>query len=165
MIEVRPTRPGEWEAMRRLRLEALADAPTAFAETLAESESVAEAVWRGRAVPTDEQVTLVAVDGESWIGMCAVLRDPEADRARLVAVWVHPAYRRQGVVASLIDAAVSWCEHRQVGRLTTAVNETNLPAAAAYRSAGFVETGERKAMANHAGHFEIVMSRPIGSAR
>ena len=48
---------------------------------------------------------------------------------------------------------------------TTAVNETNLPAAAAYRNAGFAETGGRKPMPSHPGHFEIDLSRPIGSGR
>jgi GNAT superfamily N-acetyltransferase len=165
MIEVRPTRPDEWERMRRLRHAALTDAPTAFAETLAESEALAEEVWRHRAKPNDHQLTLVATDGESAVGMCAVIRDSGPDQARLVAVWVDPAHRGQGVAASLIEAAIAWCERQRVGHLTTAVNETNLSAAAAYRRAGFAETGGRKPIPNHPGHFEIDLSLPIGSDR
>jgi len=165
MIEVRPTRPDEWERMRRLRHAALTDAPSAFAEVLAESEALSEEVWRRRTTPTDLQVTLVATDDESMVGMCAVIRDAVTDQARLVAVWVDPAHRGQGVAASLIEAAIAWCERLRVGYLTTAVNETNLPAAAAYRNAGFAETGGRKPMPSHPGHFEIDLSRPIGSGR
>ena len=46
MSEIRRVRADEWEALRDLRLRALADSPHAFATTLAEAERRSEAEWR-----------------------------------------------------------------------------------------------------------------------
>ena len=48
-MEVRETHAADWEALRRLRLRALADAPRAFASTLEAELAFPDDVWRRRA--------------------------------------------------------------------------------------------------------------------
>ena len=48
--QIRRIRPNEWHLLRELRLQALADAPLAFAATLAQEEAFPEKLWRERAV-------------------------------------------------------------------------------------------------------------------
>jgi ribosomal protein S18 acetylase RimI-like enzyme len=48
MVGVRETVPGDWQALRDIRLEALRDAPSAFASSYACEAARGEEHWRGR---------------------------------------------------------------------------------------------------------------------
>jgi hypothetical protein len=48
-MEVRQAGAADWEALRELRLRALADTPDAFASTLQKEAAFPEQVWRQRA--------------------------------------------------------------------------------------------------------------------
>ena len=58
-MEARRAQAGDWKALRQLRLQALADAPDAFASTLEAEVAYPDEVWRQRAeglVAVAEQV-------------------------------------------------------------------------------------------------------------
>jgi len=60
---VRPFEAHEWRTLRELRLRALADAPDAFARTLAEKEGRSDAEWSRMLAPSAasaSQLSLVA---------------------------------------------------------------------------------------------------------
>ena len=61
-MEIRQTRAGDWAALRRLRLRALADAPGAFASTLDAERAFGDDVWRRRAGDDPAAATLIAYD-------------------------------------------------------------------------------------------------------
>ena len=49
MVPVRPTTMTDWQALREIRLQALRDAPYAFASTHAREAAFADDEWQGRA--------------------------------------------------------------------------------------------------------------------
>jgi len=144
-VEIRGT-ARDWQQLRAIRLAALADSPDAFSGTLAEAGALPDAEWRRRATPSASSVCFVAVAAGVWIGMCAVLL--RGGRADLVAVWVHPAHRRRGVVTGLVGAAIEWAAHQGHSELLVGVNAANPAAIAAYEKLGFVRTGASKPFPN-----------------
>ena len=65
---VRRLTEADWTLARELRLRALADAPDAFAATLAQEEGFPETRWRGRLARPDA-ATFVALDAERACGI------------------------------------------------------------------------------------------------
>ena len=150
MVEIRVVRPAEWRGLKRLRLRALATDPDAFGSTLADERATPDAAWQAWA---DEgwgigsQTTLVAVDGDRWVGMgvCIVL-DAEPRTAKVFAMWVEPAARRHGVGRGLLEALTQWASSTQAEELHLDVTEGNIAAMDLYERAGFTGTGHSAAL-------------------
>ncbi len=147
---IRPIRADEWRELRALRLRALADAPQAFATTLAEAEARTNAEWQEnvrRGASGDRQSTFVADEDGRLVGMATGFlpeRDAEdGEVVQLVAMWVDPAARRSGIGTRLVDAIRTWAAERGRATVRLAVNEAEAGAVAFYRSLGFRATGER----------------------
>jgi hypothetical protein len=83
-MEVRQARTTDWEALRELRLRALADAPDAFASTLQKEMEFSEQVWRQRAEGGAWSVSFIACEDGAGIGMAAILAVADAPRVRPV---------------------------------------------------------------------------------
>ena len=60
-------------------------------------------------------------------------------RASLHAVYVDPAWRGQGLVDALLDAAIGQGRHDGLSQIELTVAADHLAAQAAYRRAGFAE--------------------------
>jgi ribosomal protein S18 acetylase RimI-like enzyme len=142
--------PDEWAVVRDLRLAALADAPEAFASTLAREQSRTEAEWRSRialipwflAGPPGRPGGLVAmfpVTGATPEGPA----HPVAEW-HLVSMWVAPARRGRGVAARLVTAVLEHARVAGAGRVTLWVATGNARAEACYRRMGFQPTGRRQ---------------------
>ena len=88
-VVVRPCAPHEGEALRRLRGRALADAPDAYRQTLAEHERVSSAAWRrhfeARAAAGD--ATLVAEADGTW--SAPIPAAPDGKPAYFEQLWVN----------------------------------------------------------------------------
>lgn len=142
MVVVRPIGPDRWELWRSLRLSALADAPEAFAATLADwtGPHDREARWRHRLerVP----LNLVAeVDGEP-AGMASATAPDEENAVELLSLWVPPARRGAGVADALVDEVARWARARaRADRLVAVVRVANEHAVALYERHGFRDTG------------------------
>lgn len=140
-FDVRPMAEADWERLRELRLEMLADTPIAYLETLETARGHGERHWRRSAAGRPSGVKLAAeTPAGRWVGtMAGVLAEGVPT---LVAVYVSPDFRgrRTGVTDALLDAVEAWArEHGDQLRLE--VNEFNPRAIAAYESRGFVRTG------------------------
>lgn len=159
-MEIRPIRPDEWVDLRDLRMRALRGDPSAFSSTLDEDSTLDDDEWRRRASSDSHQVTLVAVAGRP-VGMCAVVREGAADTARLVAMWVEPDHRSQGIGAALVEAAADWTSSHGIGTLHLWVNEGNTTAVGLYRDHGFVPTGDRRPLRPRSREWMIAMSRSL----
>jgi RimJ/RimL family protein N-acetyltransferase len=134
---------GDWRQLRALRLEMLADTPSAFVETVDVASSFDEQEWRfraHRAAAGGCGIAAVAGDGR-WVGtMSAHLVAPAT--AHLVGVYVTPAHRGTGLASAMLAVVVSWAR-AQPGTRTLAllVHEHNGRAAAFYTRHGFTGTG------------------------
>ncbi|HSK05387.1 MAG TPA: dihydropteroate synthase [Kofleriaceae bacterium] len=146
-VALRQLRPEDWRLWRDLRLRALADAPDAFAETLAEARARDDAGWQALAAPRPHVVQLVAERGGAPAGMAVAVIDlDDPARANLYAMWVAPEARGAGLGRALVDAALRWTRGRAALELSLQVTEGNEPARALYEGCGFRDTGRREAL-------------------
>jgi dihydropteroate synthase len=143
---------------RDLRLRALADAPDAFVETLADAQARGDEGWQALAAPRPDVVQLVADHAGAPAGMAVAVIDPDDPaRANLYAMWVAPEARGGGLGRALVDAALRWTRCRAALELSLQVAEGNDPARALYLGCGFRETGERAGLREGAGLQSRVM--------
>ncbi len=144
-IEVRRVVPTDWPALRQLRLEALADAPVAFCERLADAVAAPDALWQQRAVRGAEGGDSFQVIG--WVGdrpVATAVGFGEDTDAVLAAVYVTPDFRGRGLLARLVEQVAAWAAEQGAGSLRLLVHESNDRAAAAYSRLGFLPTGHRE---------------------
>jgi ribosomal protein S18 acetylase RimI-like enzyme len=158
-VELRRIRAGDAERLRELRLRALREAPTAFADTFEQARALPLGRWEMWATG-EANVTVVADDGDRWIGMVAgrLLAD---DIAWLEALWVDPSARRTGVGSALIAAVAAWARERGAARLDLSVTTNNTAAAAFYEDAGFVATGRRRPLPADPSRTEVFLSQRL----
>ncbi len=67
-----------------------------------------------------------------------------ADELNITNIAVHPAYRRQGIGAMLLDEMIHAAEENRMTTIYLEVRVSNQAAIALYRKAGFDNAGIRK---------------------
>lgn len=147
MIEVRRIARGEGPLYRELRLRALADAPEAFCTTHAEAVALTDVDWEARAelgADGTERAIFLAFDGDSPIGLAALLRHEEIpDTGELVQVWIAPAHRGTRAAATLMNALLRWgVEEANFRRVIAEVRIANGRAISFYQRLGFENARE-----------------------
>ena len=134
--------------VRTLRLRALRDAPSAFAETEADALTQPDDYWLRLATSmtgSAPNAMLVARLGEDVVGSCYALVDGnDPDVGRIGGMWVDSKHRRHGVGRALVDAVRRWTERppRTCLRLWVPVDASE--ARAFYAAAGFVSTNRER---------------------
>ncbi|KQX05213.1 MULTISPECIES: GNAT family N-acetyltransferase [unclassified Leifsonia] len=171
-FSIRPTVADDWEQVRAIRLEMLADTPLAYAETRAHALDQPESEWRMRGArgQTDRGTSLVAIDqGGRWIGaMAGYLPDAEGDAddpvPLLVGVYVAPDVRGRefGVTDALLAGIEDWARTHG-DTLALHVHEDNARAIAAYRSRGFELTDVTVPYNLDPAKLELEMIKRLGS--
>lgn len=166
-FEVRRIRAQDWELAKCVRLAALADAPDAFASTLAEELALPEQRWRERAQENAQATTTIgffALREEIPCGMVVGVRSADSREVTLNALWVAQNVRRRGVARALIEAVCAWAAEGGARRVVLEVTDGSQAAIATYRALGFVtlegvraECGVRRAAA-------LKMQRDLASA-
>jgi putative hydrolase of HD superfamily len=152
--------PGDEDRFRDIRLRALADAPQAFASSLAREQAFTRDEWTSR-LTGDASVNLLAVeDGEPVAMASGRLDDPAT--AHLLGMWVAPEGRGRGAAGRLIDAIIGWARDQGARHLVLWVTDINRPARALYEKSGFRPTGERQPLPSDASLMESKLSREIG---
>lgn len=157
LVEIRRVRADEWPLARALRLEALRDeaAGIAFLETYDRASAEPDTFFQDRtrrAADGDDVAQLVAIDGGTWVGTVTVLVQRagsvdyhgvpvERSRAVVVAVYLRPEHRGDGLIDRLLDSAAQWSRERGFDELSLGVHQDNARAQGAYRRAGFVPSG------------------------
>ena len=163
-ILIRTTSEADWQAVRAWRLEMLRDDPLAYAETLEHALYVDEPVWRMRAArgTTPGQTSIVALDGERWVGHMGGYIPDASTGPLLVGVYVAPDYRGDGAGVSrlLLDAVEDWA--RGFGdTLRLEVHEDNPRAIRFYEKLGFTRTGRSREYELEPGGLELEMIKPL----
>jgi GNAT superfamily N-acetyltransferase len=163
-LVIRTTNEDDWQAVRALRLEMLRDYPLAYGETLEHALTVDEAGWRLRASrgTNPGQTSIVAIDGERWVGHMGGYIPDATSGPLLVGVYVAPDYRGDvaGVSRLLLDAVEDWARlHGDTLRLE--VHEDNPRARRFYEKLGFTLTGRTREYELPPGGLELEMIKPI----
>jgi GNAT superfamily N-acetyltransferase len=162
-LNIRRIRADEWQRLRALRLHALADAPMAFASTLAREDTFSDDVWRERAASGAagvDRVTFIAAEGGRWVGLATGLL---ADQPipTLVGMFVDTSARQRGIGAELVEQVAGWARERGGDRLVLWVTADNHAAIALYRRCGFKPTGATKPVAHTPACSEQEMMRKL----
>src|SRR5579863_10285894 len=131
----------DWQLWRKLRLEALAEAPYAFASKLADwqGEGDTESRWRGRL--TDVPLNIIAEWRGTAVGMISATAPSPQGSVELLSMWVAPPARRRGIGDALVDAVLAWAHKRKAATVVLAVFEGNEPATVLYGRQGFKDVG------------------------
>ena len=141
VLTVKILTPDDWRLWRRLRLDALREAPYAFGATLAywQGEGDVEQRWRDRL--TAVAFNVVAMVGGEPAGMVSGARTDRPDETELISMWVAPTARGRGVGDRLVTAVMDWSRSLPASRVTLSVVADNAPAIALYRRHGFKDAG------------------------
>ncbi|MHA6669185.1 GNAT family N-acetyltransferase [Homoserinimonas sp. A447] len=167
-VTVRRTREIDWEEYRALRLEMLADTPSAFGETLANAGRWGEAEWRMRSArgEASDQILVVAIDKATgrWVGSMGgfVASGPDVVGPLLVGVYVSPDFRGRahGVASALLSSVEEWAA--TVNRkIHLHVHEDNPRALAFYERSGYRLTGKSEAYALNPEQRELEMVKEL----
>jgi hypothetical protein len=94
----------DWRELRDVRLEALADSPTAFGSSLPCEQDFDEDHWRAW---TRSAGLFIAIVGGSPVGMAAGVAGSSSVERKLVAMWVDPGWRGCDAASKLAGAPVS----------------------------------------------------------
>lgn len=164
-ITIRATRAEDWQQVRDLRLEMLADEPMAFAESLRDALQLNEQDWRLRGArgQAESGTALVAVaeDGR-WVGTMGCFIPEGARDPLLVGVYVTPEFRggAYGVAGALLEAIKAWAGAR-ASVLRLDVHEDNPRAQRFYLHNGFSFTGGKRPYNLDPSQTELEMSCPL----
>jgi GNAT superfamily N-acetyltransferase len=149
-MKVRWLRSGDGALLREVRLQALADAPLAFAVTLEHDAQLPAAFWDARAAESEAGESgrvFIATNDEAAVGMAGGFF-PDTDRgtAILWGMWVSPTARRQGIARGLVEAVADWARAHQAHSLELIVTQAPPPnpPTLLYETLGFTRTGETK---------------------
>jgi GNAT superfamily N-acetyltransferase len=153
-IRLRQLGEEDWATYRRVRLEALREAPYAFGSTLAREQDRPEADWR-RALTS--RVRFVAESGSAVVGTVSCGDGESTGVAALTAMWVDPGFRRQGIGALLVQRVIEWARETGYSQLVLWVVDGNDDAERLYARHGFRRTGAQEEV--RPGRLEYEMSR------
>ena len=138
-VVIRRSRGEDWQLSREIRLQALRDAPLAFASTYEREAAFEDAMWLHRIASSAQ---FLAIDQDEVVGTATGFVDPEdTTTALLVAMYVAPAARGNGIGERLVDAVVASARADGAHRVRLHVVETNPVAERLYSRCGFVRTG------------------------
>ena len=151
-VRIRPLQPAEWAEVREVRLTALAQSPGAFFATLEQEQAYDEQKWRQRLAETAYFGAWDDGPQPRLTGIVATFPEAPADGEdpagpaacwHLVAMWVSPDRRGQGIADRLVEAVCDLARDRGAVRVALWVADANPRAQAFYRRLGFAPSGER----------------------
>jgi len=141
-VVVRRIRPGDAEALRTVRLAALADTPGAFGSTHADEVTRPDSHWTtvaGDRSSGSSSANFLAMDGDRAAGIIGVIRSDDAlDVIELVSMWVEPLLRGSGVADRLVVEVLSFAAAAGVSNVELWVAVGNDRARRFYERHGFV---------------------------
>ncbi|WP_238324967.1 GNAT family N-acetyltransferase [Paenarthrobacter nicotinovorans] len=172
MPRIRRLHSSDWQLLREVRLEMLADTPMAYIESLESARRQTDTQWRERAAAMsgDNSLTLVADAGHEGSNFCALMRvvlkhpqSPEKPlQAMLISVYVAPRLRGLGLADELLNEACKAAgEELGAQTIELGVHEDNARALAFYRRHGFEATGASRVYPQDTSKRELTMERRL----
>ena len=143
---MRRVTPADARVLKKVRLAALLDSPSAFGSTYAAEAAQPDSYWEERAASSAaglERAIFLAFEGEEVIGLAGGWRETAGGvGVDLVSMWTAPAARRSGVARRLVEAVVEWARDTEATAVNLWVTRGNDPAQRLYESMGFSTTGD-----------------------
>jgi ribosomal protein S18 acetylase RimI-like enzyme len=161
-LMIRPAEPPDWEAVRDIRLRSLREEPDAYASEYQTEARLEPEVWKQRLATAS--TCLAFDDDHALVGIATGLDTGNGD-TYVVGMYVAPEARGSGCAHQLLHAIAELALRRQGKRLVLEVAESNIRAARFYRSYGFVETGQRRALDRDPSITEIELEYPLEGMR
>src|SRR4051794_28276446 len=162
---VRRVETSDGELLKRVRLAALRDTPSAFGSTYDAELRLSDADWDQRAragSDGSQRVTFFAEAGGTIVGVIGAFRaEPAAERVDLVSMWVAPDARRRGIARELVAAVVDWATTTSASQVALWVTRGNEPAASLYAAMGFEATGNTQPLPWDSSTEEVEYVLPI----
>ncbi len=158
MVLVRATTLDDWQPMRDIRLQALRDAPDAFASTYARELAFEPAEWHRRA--TRDGSFLAFLPEVAPAGLAGGFEE-EPGVVELVSMFVRPQARGRAVGEALVGEVAAWAQNKNATSVHLWVTETNKPAVRLYERCGFTVTSERQPLPSNPSLGEIGMILPL----
>jgi len=135
----------DWEELRTIRLEALADTPEAYGSTYEESVRWSDAQWKNSAAT---RLYYFAERDGRVVGMVSGgYNDAHPGTRWLYGMYVTPAERGSATAALLVHSMGEWAKSHGVGEIYLHVGSTVPRARAFYEKLGFRPNGESFQMA------------------
>lgn len=159
MVLVRETVGDDWQALRDIRLEALRNAPEAFASSYERELDRPEAHWRERSARGGTFLAFIP-EVSTPAGLAGGYRQ-DPDTMHLVSMYVRPQARGRGVGEALVSAVARWAGAKGAKSLQLWVTETNTPARLLYQRCGFAPTAGRQPLPSNPALSEIAMALPL----
>ncbi len=141
-MEIRRVTPGEWRQLRDIRLASLLDTPEAFGSTYASTVSRPDEWfrdWAKRTAESPTDATFLAWDGDAAVGIVGTFNDK--GESVIVAMWVAPTHRGDGLGRALLDAVVGFIRAQGAAEVVLGVTDGNDAARALYERYGFAFNG------------------------
>jgi ribosomal protein S18 acetylase RimI-like enzyme len=135
----------DWQLWRKLRLEALGEAPYAFGSKLADWQGQGDTETRWRSRLSDVPLNIIAEWRNSAAGMASATAPNPDGSVELLSMWVAPIARGHSVGDALVNDVIGWAREQHASKVALAVFEGNERALALYRRHGFVEVGSAPA--------------------
>lgn len=148
MTDIRYTREEDWRELKRVRLAALLDAPTAFGVTHASAAAYKDEAWRDRAAGRGKARFILAFDGAEAVGMVGHVPNDQQE-LELIAMWVAPSQRGTPTAAQLVGEVKAYAAAQAYRRILLDVAPANRRAAAFYQKLGFVFLPAWEALESH----------------
>jgi GNAT superfamily N-acetyltransferase len=170
-ITIRRIRPSDAATLKRVRLAALLDTPSAFGSTHAAEADRPDHEWELRArlgAEGVDRVTFFAVDARTGdvVGIVGGYRDdPSSTDVDVVSMWTAPSARRRGVARLLVHAVLDWARATGATSVSLWVTRGNDAAEALYRAMGFVPTGDHQPLPSDPCKDELRMTRGLEPLR
>jgi ribosomal protein S18 acetylase RimI-like enzyme len=152
--------------LKRVRLTALKDTPSAFSSTYARESQRSNEDWLKLASTwnSGKSVFFIAMDEGVPCGMIAGKFDEIAPRrAWVLSMWVAPANRRSGLGVRLMDEVERWAQNLAICELYLHVTSNNSAAQSFYEKCGFARTGITQPYQNDPALFEYEMANAVQS--
>lgn len=147
-MEVRMTAATDWMLLKKVRLAALSDAPTAFGVSYQTAANYTDEQWQERAsAAAGPEFWLAFVDGDA-VGMIGA-GISRTNRYNLIGMWVEQHVRGSGIARSLVDAVKSRALQKGHNLVFLDVSPDNARAANFYLRQGFVFIDEWERSASH----------------
>ncbi|MYM66799.1 GNAT family N-acetyltransferase [Pseudoduganella sp. FT55W] len=148
MTICRYTTEEDWEELKRIRLAALLDAPTAFGVSHASAAAYTDEAWRDRAAGRGPARYILAFEGDTAVGIVAHV--PDANRElNLIAMWVSPRQRGTPTASRLVGVVKAHGKAEGHSRILLDVAPANQRAVAFYQNQGFVFLPEWEPLESH----------------